>query len=101
MLGAQVKLNTTSACELAVSVYPMFSYNAAGGGGSGTVTDLGNGKLQLIFDAAGGPCRPSRSARQALRSSAAQGSQAGCGAGAQSGSCADSGLAGALWCMQS
>jgi hypothetical protein len=29
------------------------SYNAQGGGGSGTVTQLGNNKLQLTFDAQG------------------------------------------------
>lgn len=28
-----------------------FGYNAGGGGGSGTVTDLGNGYLKVVFDA--------------------------------------------------
>jgi hypothetical protein len=49
----QVVLRTTADCELAVSRYPMFKYNAAGGGGTGTVQQLGNGKVQLTFNAAG------------------------------------------------
>lgn len=33
-----------------MSFYPRFKYNAVGGGGWGTVTDLGDGKLHLNFD---------------------------------------------------
>ncbi|PNW88216.1 hypothetical protein CHLRE_01g019600v5 [Chlamydomonas reinhardtii] len=46
----RVRLKTRSDCELAVSFYPRFKYNAVGGGGWGTVTDLGDGKLHLNFD---------------------------------------------------
>lgn len=37
----RVRLQTRQDCELAVSFYPRFQYNALGGGGWGTVTDLG------------------------------------------------------------
>lgn len=40
----QVRLNTRSDCELAVSIYPTFAYNAAGGGGWGTVTHMQDGE---------------------------------------------------------
>eukprot|EP00878_Enallax_costatus_P030376 GHUV01033069.1.p1 GENE.GHUV01033069.1~~GHUV01033069.1.p1 ORF type:complete len:182 (+),score=42.69 GHUV01033069.1:117-662(+) len=50
--ATKVKLQTASDCELAVSVYPRFSYNAASGGGNGTVKQLGNNKLQITFDPA-------------------------------------------------
>ncbi|GLC34977.1 hypothetical protein PLESTB_001184800 [Pleodorina starrii] len=46
----RVRLKTRQDCELAVSFYPRFRYNALGGGGWGTVTDLGDGKLHLSFD---------------------------------------------------
>ncbi|GFR50830.1 hypothetical protein Agub_g13103 [Astrephomene gubernaculifera] len=46
----RVRLKTRQDCELAVSFYPRFSYNGIGGGGWGTVTDLGAGKLHLNFD---------------------------------------------------
>ncbi|GLI61244.1 hypothetical protein VaNZ11_003545 [Volvox africanus] len=46
----KVRLRTRQDCELAVSFYPRFRYNALGGGGWGTVTDLGDGKLHLSFD---------------------------------------------------
>ncbi len=46
----QVRLKTRADCELAVSFYPRFRYNAVGGGGWGTVTNLGDGKLHLNFD---------------------------------------------------
>ncbi|KXZ42642.1 hypothetical protein GPECTOR_128g545 [Gonium pectorale] len=46
----KVRLKTRQDCELAVSFYPRFRYNALGGGGWGTVTDLGDGKLHLSFD---------------------------------------------------
>lgn len=45
-----VALRTLSDCQLAVSVYPTFSYNAAGGGGSGTVTQGADGRLNVVFD---------------------------------------------------
>ena len=47
---SQVRLRTHSDCELEVSVYPGFAYNAVGGGGYAQVEDLGNGLLRLIFD---------------------------------------------------
>jgi hypothetical protein len=47
----QVRLVTKSDCELAVSIYPMFKYNAVGGGGSGTVQPLGGDMYSLKFDA--------------------------------------------------
>ncbi|KAG2493625.1 hypothetical protein HYH03_008142 [Edaphochlamys debaryana] len=46
----RVRLKARSDCELFVSWSPKFKYNALGGGGWGTVTDLGDGKLQLTFD---------------------------------------------------
>ncbi|EFJ46927.1 hypothetical protein VOLCADRAFT_92733 [Volvox carteri f. nagariensis] len=46
----RVQLKTRQDCELAVSFYPRFRYNALGGGGWGTVTDVGDGKLHLSFD---------------------------------------------------
>lgn len=47
----QVNMRTTSGCELAVSFFPMFAYNAAGGGGTGTAVE-GEGDRWLIkFDA--------------------------------------------------
>lgn len=46
----QVLLSTLADCELAVSVYPTFSYNAAGGGGSGSVTERDDGLLNIRFD---------------------------------------------------
>ncbi|PNH07645.1 hypothetical protein TSOC_005881 [Tetrabaena socialis] len=48
---SRVRLKTRQDCELGVSFYPRFRYNALGGGGWGTVTDIGDGKLQLVFDA--------------------------------------------------
>ena len=47
---SQVLLSTLGDCQLAVSVYPTFSYNAAGGGGTGTVRARDDGLLQLVFD---------------------------------------------------
>jgi len=41
---------TLPTCQLAVSWYPIFDYKAGDGGGSGIVTNLGNGRLQLTFD---------------------------------------------------
>mmetsp|Transcript_7349 Transcript_7349/g.18236 ORF Transcript_7349/g.18236 Transcript_7349/m.18236 type:complete len:237 (-) Transcript_7349:358-1068(-) len=49
----RVKLRTQKNCELAVSVYPMFAYNALGGGGWATVTDEGQGIVRVQFDADG------------------------------------------------
>jgi hypothetical protein len=49
----QVKLSTSSECKLAVSRYPMFSYNAAGGGGTAEVQQLPGNKLKITFDAQG------------------------------------------------
>lgn len=50
--AAQVLLNTLSDCQLAVSVYPTFAYNAAGGGGAGTVRQGADGLLHVTFDPA-------------------------------------------------
>lgn len=48
---SQVVLSTLSDCQLAVSIYPTFGYNAAGGGGSGIVTqDPSTGLLNVVFD---------------------------------------------------
>ncbi|KAL4458075.1 hypothetical protein ABPG75_012940 [Micractinium tetrahymenae] len=49
---SKVLLRTLSDCKLAVSVYPMFAYNAAGGGGNGSVSPGDNGLLRLVFDPA-------------------------------------------------
>ncbi len=49
--GVQVVLRTLGDCQLAVSVYPTFDYNAAGGGGVGTVAREGN-LLRVVFDPA-------------------------------------------------
>ncbi len=48
-----VSLTTNADCELAVSIYPTFAYNAAGGGGMGTVTPPtpGSTRQQVSFDA--------------------------------------------------
>ena len=43
-------LRTLADCELAVSVYPTFSYHAAGGGGAGSVTQREDGLLDIRFD---------------------------------------------------
>ena len=48
--GIQVRLRTRADCELEVSVYPGFAYNATGGGGTAEAEDLGNGLLRLTFD---------------------------------------------------
>jgi hypothetical protein len=49
----QVKLITAADCQLAVSIYPKFAYNASSGGGTGTVQQLGDNKLQITFDTHG------------------------------------------------
>jgi hypothetical protein len=49
----QVKLITAADCQLAVSIYPKFAYNASSGGGAGTVQQLGDNKLQITFDTDG------------------------------------------------
>lgn len=48
--ATKVKLITAADCELAVSIYPKFAYNASSGGGTGTVQQLGDNKLQITFD---------------------------------------------------
>ncbi|KAI8474316.1 MAG: hypothetical protein J3K34DRAFT_408169 [Monoraphidium minutum] len=50
--STKVVMKTLPTCQLAVSWYPIFAYKAQDGGGSGTVKDLGGGKLQLTFDPA-------------------------------------------------
>lgn len=49
----QVKLITAADCQLAVSIYPKFAYNASSGGGSGTVQQVDEDKLQIKFDTNG------------------------------------------------
>jgi len=49
---SQVMLTTLSDCQLAVSAYPTFSYNAAGGGGMGAVTRQDDGTLRVSWDPA-------------------------------------------------
>lgn len=49
---SHVLMNTLSGCELAVSLYPTFSYDASGGGGSGSVRQGDDGLLHLTFDVA-------------------------------------------------
>lgn len=49
----QVRLLTASDCQLAVSIYPMFAYNASSGGGTGSVQQLPGDKLQMTFNAEG------------------------------------------------
>lgn len=46
----QVLMRTLADCQLAVSVYPTFAYDAAGGGGTGSVTQGEDGLLHLSFD---------------------------------------------------
>lgn len=36
-----------------MSIYPKFAYNASSGGGTGTVQQLGDNKLQITFDTDG------------------------------------------------
>lgn len=48
----QVVLNTLQDCQLAVSVYPTFDYNAKNGGGTGSVTAGEGGLLRVSFDPA-------------------------------------------------
>ena len=46
-----VVLKTLSDCQLAVSIYPTFGYNAGGGGGNGSVVqDPSTGLLNVSFD---------------------------------------------------
>jgi hypothetical protein len=49
---SRVVLSTLSDCELAVSVYPTFAYNASGGGGVGVVSKRADGLLDVEWDAA-------------------------------------------------
>lgn len=45
-----MQLKVWEDCELAVSIYPHFSYNAQGAGGLGTAEDLGEGMAKVSFD---------------------------------------------------
>lgn len=45
-----VNFKTLGACKLGISRYPDFSYNAAGGAGSGTATNLSDGQVFVEFD---------------------------------------------------
>jgi hypothetical protein len=46
----KVTLRTKKTSALGVSIYPIFKYNASGGGGDGSVEQRGD-KLQVVFDA--------------------------------------------------
>ncbi|MEB3351742.1 MAG: hypothetical protein VKM01_05390 [Cyanobacteriota bacterium] len=48
-----MRLVTLSGCALAIGGWPRFGYNARGGGGEATVCPRANGRLGLIFEAAG------------------------------------------------
>ena len=50
---SDVFLSTLSDCELAVSIYPTFSYDASGGGGIGTVTRVDGNTAHVVFDPTG------------------------------------------------
>lgn len=49
---SSVVLRTLADCQLAVSIYPTFSYNAAGGGGAGWAELRPDGLLHVAFDPA-------------------------------------------------
>ncbi|KAF8057654.1 hypothetical protein HT031_006003 [Scenedesmus sp. PABB004] len=51
--ASRVRLRTGAGCALAVARYPRFAYDASSGGGAGSVTQLGGGRVALAFDAAG------------------------------------------------
>ena len=51
-VGTVTRLNTLRDCSLAVSMYPTFAYNAAGGGGEGRVVAVDGDVLAVEFDAA-------------------------------------------------
>eukprot|EP00897_Mesotaenium_endlicherianum_P002622 jgi/Mesen1/2388/ME000157S01525 len=48
--GSTVRLSILGKCGLGVSVYPDFVYNPMGGGGEGTATDVGDGRIFIKFD---------------------------------------------------
>ena len=45
-----VQLFTQSDCELAVSIYPMFAYNASSGTGFATSERQEDGRMHVTFD---------------------------------------------------
>lgn len=47
----QIGMRALKDSELAVSVYPTFTYDASGGGGIADAHDLGDGRLHVKFDA--------------------------------------------------
>lgn len=51
-MQTKVRIVTRSDCELAVSIYPMFKYNALGGGGVGTATRVSGDTWKVVFDPA-------------------------------------------------
>lgn len=50
--AGQVAMRTLRDCQLAVSVYPTFSYDARGGGGVAETSKQGSQRLELRFDPA-------------------------------------------------
>eukprot|EP00899_Mesostigma_viride_P015977 jgi/Mesvir1/24380/Mv11049-RA.1 len=46
---SSVRLNTGKDCELGISIFPNFSYNAAGGGGTGKVTGVSKDGREVHF----------------------------------------------------
>ena len=49
---AGVSLTTERDCQLAVSIYPTFAYDASGGGGTGTATTTTDTTQHIVFDPA-------------------------------------------------
>lgn len=47
----QIGMRSLESSQLAVSVYPTFTYDASGGGGIAQAQDLGGGRLHVTFDA--------------------------------------------------
>eukprot|EP00249_Psilotum_nudum_P007369 c20506_g1_i2 orf=101-982(+) len=49
--ASRVEIKTLKGCGLGIARYPDFVYNAEGGGGSGTVEELEDGRLAVEFNA--------------------------------------------------
>jgi hypothetical protein len=46
----QVTMRSLQDSELAIGIYPKFTYDAAGGGGVASAKDVGNGRVEVSFD---------------------------------------------------